>query len=167
MKNFFLSLLITSMIIPQIGLSQTHENHNHEKATAAVPHGKSWKPVNKFSAPKSEAQSGNNIVATPPLTNVLNGVSFYTMNSVCNSEKVILIKLINSNNYPVKVSWKVSEATPAVVVEIPAKTDFEGQCSTGSNDANKANLVVKMPQKSEKEAMEKQVFSSLTVSELK
>lgn len=151
-------------MIPQIGWSQNHENHNHENVTVTTPKIESWKPLNKFANPNSLEQS--NVAAPAPLINVLNGVSFYSMNSVCNSEKVILLKLINSNNYPVKVAWKMKSNAPEVIVEVPAGTDYEGNCTIADKDKNKAKLVIMMPHDADKDEINKYVYSHLTVSRL-
>ena len=72
---------------------------------------------------------------------MLNGVSFYSKNSECNSEKVVLLKLINTNNYPVKISWQMSPNTPKENIIVPALKDYEGSCSV--KDKNKAKLMIK------------------------
>lgn len=162
-KTLF-TILLVIMIIPQIGWSQNHETHDHDNVTVVTPKKEPWKPVNKFAAPNSVEQSS--IAAPAPLINVLNGVSFYSMTSMCNSEKVILLKLINSNNYPVKVAWQMKSTAPEVVVEVPAGTDYEGNCTIADKDKNKAKLVIMMPQDADKDEIKKYVFSHLTVSRL-
>lgn len=129
---------------PQIGWSQNRETYDHDNATVATPKKESWQPINKFTSPV-----GSTVAAPAPLINVLNGVSFYSMTSICTSEKVILLKLINSNNYPVQVAWQMSPESTVVLIEIPASTDFEGSCSNIGKDKNKDKLIIKMPEKSE------------------
>ena len=139
------------MIIPQIGSAQNHEGHNHSTQTATLKV-ESWQPINKF----ADAEKNTAAVAAP-LINVLNGVSFYSMTDACNSEKVILLKLINSNNYPVLLKWRMSSELPLVVVEIPASSGVEGSCSNNE-------LMVKVLEESEMAKAVKYAFEHLSVS---
>lgn len=152
------------MIIPQFGWSQNHETHGNEKTSAATANEGPWKPINKFATPKNGTQYGSVEVETTTLTNVLNGVSFYSKNSICESEKIIVLKLINSNNYSVKVIWQIKPDAPKTVIEIPANSDFEGSCSVTDKDENKSKLIIKIPQESDKEEIKKYVFSHITVT---
>lgn len=159
-KTFRSVVLITTIITSLTGFSQNH-NYEHENSTVAVPHGESWMPVNEFNAQTAEKPSGNVIIAPAPLTNMLENVTFYTMESVCNSKKVILLKLINSNDYAVEVEWQTSPSSPKVVVTIPARKDYEGSCA--SSDKNIAKLVIDAPDESEKQIIQKYVFKTIKV----
>ena len=153
-------VIITILITSLTGFSQNH-NHEHEKATAATPHGESWMPVNKFTPHTHDEPSGNTIIAPAPLTNMLEGVTFYTMKSVCNSKKVILLKLINTNESAVEVEWQLTPTSKKVVESIPAKKDYEGSCS--STDKNISKLVIEAPNESEKNTIKKHVFKTIKV----
>lgn len=166
MKSFrTIVTVLLVIIIPQIGWSQNHETHDHDNATVATPKKDLWKPFNKFPNSEIKIQSENNTESIPPFINVLNGVSFYSTNSVCNSEKVILLKLINTNTFPVQVAWQMSTESNKVIVEIPASTDFEGSCSDFGKDKNKDKLIMKMPEKSEIEKVEQYVIKHLSVTQ--
>lgn len=161
-KTFRSVVLITILITSLTGFSQSHE---HEKSTAATPHGESWMPVNKFAPHTHDEPSGNTIIAPAPLTNMLEGVTFYTMKSVCNSKKVILLKLINTNESDVEVEWQLTPTSKKVVVSIPARKDYEGSCS--STDKNISKLVIEAPDESEKNAIKKHVFKTIKVKKIK
>jgi len=163
-KTFRSVILITIIITSLTGFSQNH-SHEHEKSTAANPHAESWIPVNKFNAQTSEKPSGNTVSAPAPLTNMLEGVTFYTMKSVCNSKKVILLKLINTNESDVEVEWQLTPTSKKVVVSIPARKDYEGSCS--STDKNISKLVIDAPDESEKNAIKKHVFKTIKVKKIK
>lgn len=75
--------------------------------------------------------------------NVQNNVAFFTQKSDCNSKQVVLVKVVNSNTYPVNLSYQISAETPVVEVKIPASITLEGTCS--STDANLVKLVVDFP----------------------
>lgn len=143
------------------GWSQTEVKHT----SVAVPDGESWLPINKFSAPARTAQTGNTLAAEQPLTNVLNGVSFYRMKSNCNATAVGLLKVINTNSYPVTISWERGPGTGVESVIIPAKQSAEGTCS--SEDPVRAKLVFTLPTGPDKEQVNKFFLSSIRVTESK
>jgi len=160
-KKILFILMASSLIIPQFGISQTE----NKQATAAFSSGESWRPINKFDEPKNNIQTSNNIAVAAPLTNVLNGVSFYSKNSECNAEKVVILKLINSNNYDVQISWQMSPTSPKVDVIVSALKDYEGSCTT--DDKNKAKLVIIKPSESKKGEAMKYALSHISVAEVK
>lgn len=146
-------------MIPQFGWSQTIDKrtkivHAQEK--------KIWKPFNKFKDDQNIMQTNPNDVGTPVSTNIKDGVSFYSKRSQCNSENVVLLKLVNSNNYPVKVSWKLSPNTPEVFVLVPASSGLEGSCSL--NDNNLAKLIIKKPNDIDKKEIKKYALSHINVA---
>lgn len=106
---------------------------NHVKAQggfkeASVAHpAQSWNPV------KLGADGGN----------IQNGVEFYSQNTNCGSGKVKLVKLVNKNNYAVKVSMQSSATSSAVNIMVPASATIEGTCS--ATDGNIAKLVMTPP----------------------
>lgn len=158
-------VLLVMMILPQLGWSQNHETHDHDNITVVTPKRDLWKPFNKFPNSEIKIQSDNNIESIPPFINVLNGVSFYSTNSVCSAEKVIIMKLINTNTFPVLVTWQMSPESDKVIIEIPASTDFEGSCANIGKDKNKDKLIMKMPEKSELEKVEQYVIKHLSVTQ--
>lgn len=153
--------MASSLIAPQFGMAQTE----NKQATAAFPRGESWRPINKFNEPKSTIQTGNNIAVAAPLTNVLNGVSFYSKNSECNAEKVVILKLIDSNSHDVQISWQMSPTSLKVDVIVPALKDYEGSCTT--DDKNKAKLVIIKPSEPKKGEATKYALSHISVEKVK
>lgn len=163
-KTLF-AVLLVMMILPQLGWSQDHETHDHDNISVVTPKRDLWKPFNKFPNSEIRIQSENNTESIPPFINILNGVSFYSTNSVCSSEKVILLKLINTNTFPVLVTWQMSPESDKVIVEIPASSDFEGSCADIGKDKNKDKLIMKMPEKSEIKKVEQYVIKHLSVTQ--
>ncbi len=98
-------------------------------------------------------------------SNVMNGVEFYHRPSECNSEKVICVKLVNVNKFPVKVEWQLSPEVAKISVVVPASLEIEGNCNAENQDNNLANLVI--PKKEKTEEQKKFVFLHLTVTEIK
>lgn len=160
--NLFATVLIAIMMISQFAIGQTMNN----KYKVTKIESDSWQPINKFAPSVQEIQATANVVAVPPLTNVLNGVSFYSINSECNAKEVIVLKLINSNFYPVKVSWQMGATAPVTSVVVPASVDIEGSCPV-SRDSNKAKLTVNSPLGLDKEDIIKYALSHVTVTEVK
>lgn len=97
--------------------------------------------------------------------NVQNGVTFFNQKSDCNSQQVVLVKLINANTYPVNVSYQISAESPVVNVKMSASVTLEGTCST--TDANLVKLAINFPKdKTEEEIkkMKKYLNSHIIVS---
>lgn len=158
-KNY-IPIVFIFLMIAFTGFSQD-DNHQHSQATVArpAPGQESWLPVNNFNAPEEIEQSGNTIIAQAPLTNVLNGVHFYTMNAVCDSKKTLLLKLINLNEYPVQVEWQLNPTTSTTSVILPAMRDVVGDCL--STDENIRKLSLEIPANGELDR--DFVFSSVKV----
>ena len=151
------------MTLPQYIYSQ----NSSKQSTAASPKGNSWMPVNKFKSPTNKKQEGSEVIVTPPLINVLNGVSFYIKNTVCNTSNVVLLKLINTNNYPVKVSWQLNSKSPITFFIVPSRRVSEGACSP-SNNIETTELIIEKPSgtKAEKEKIKQFLLSSITVAQV-
>lgn len=59
---------------------------------------------------------------------IIRGVKFSTKNVSCNSQSVIIMQLINTNDFDVKISYKLSEEeSPKIIVLLAHKT-LEGSC---------------------------------------
>ncbi len=76
-------------------------------------------------------------------SNVQNGVEFYSQKTDCNGSIVNLGKLVNTNNYAVKVSYQISADSPVINVRVGASATVEGSCST--TDVNLAKLAIPLP----------------------
>lgn len=153
LKLFTLTLIL---FMVNSGIAQ-----NNKHSSAATPNGESWMPVNEFNFPEIKKQKGNTVEVPAPLKNMLDGVAFYTMNAVCNSKKVILLKLINSNDYAVDIEWQQNSSDNKIVITIPANNTYEGVCSSQNKDISK--LVIE-PDNSNKINF---VFNSVKVLKLK
>lgn len=64
--------------------------------------------------------------------NTINGVSFYNRTESCNSEDILIIKLVNKNNHPVKVKWKELSEIEKTVTLGPS-SELEGTCLAFTN----------------------------------
>ncbi len=99
--------------------------------------------------------------------NVLNLVSFYVLKTHCSSIESVLLRLVNSNKYAVKVEWQLSPESPKVHVIVPAATDMQGSCPS-VNDKNPTNLAISTPKTEEERQKIKEYFlSHLFVSQIK
>ncbi|PKP39916.1 MAG: hypothetical protein CVT98_00040 [Bacteroidetes bacterium HGW-Bacteroidetes-15] len=148
-------LVIFLFMLLQIGFSQSH---THEKAASANEG--TWKPINKFTNPSSNTTS-----EITPMVNLLNGVFFYSKNSVCEAEKVIILKLINSNNYAVTIAYQLDPILPKVIIEIPANSNYEGSCVPTKNE-NESKLIIRNTQELDKEKIQEYIFSQITVTKM-
>ena len=77
-------------------------------------------------------------------SNVQNGVEFYSQKGDCPYGIITLAKLVNTNNYAIKVTYQVSPESPIVNVLVPASGTIEGACAT--TEGNLSKLVIKMPE---------------------
>ena len=152
------------MITPQFGVSQTINKRSNNIVSEEE---QTWKPMNEFADDNNIMQTSPDDVGTPVLTNIYNGVSFYTKHCEVSSEseKIILLKLVNSNNYPIKVSWQISPSAPVIFVIVPAISEVEGSCSVVDN--NQTNLAIQIPVGTDTEEMKKYALAHLTVTEEK
>jgi hypothetical protein len=100
---------------------------------------------------------------------VRNGVEFYKQSAECNSAKTNLLKLVNTNNYAVKVSYQLSDISPVVNIMVAASATLEGAC--GVTDGNLAKLVINNPPvgKTDEEKQKNKDFfrSHIVVSQIK
>ncbi len=155
------------MIIPQIGVSQTinKRSNNLQNVDVQTTDEQAWRPINEFPNYQNMMQTSPTDVGTPVITNIKNGVSFY--NKRCNTDaQTLLIKLVNTNNYPVKVSWQISPTDPLVSVVVPALSEMEGSCSVVDNN-NQNNLAIQIPVGADNEEIKKYTISHLNVIEEK
>ena len=157
-----ITILLMLIIIPFIGFSQSISKKSKVNVTENNKT-KIWKPINKFPDKNNIMQTHPEDVGTPVLTNVKEGVSFYK--KTCESsvyEIVILLKVVNSNSYPVKISWQLSPKSPKVSVDVPANSEDEGTCSAQEGTAYK--LVLRMPLDGNVKKVKKYVISHLSVT---
>jgi hypothetical protein len=68
---------------------------------------------------------------------VLNGVSFLSKEAECNSQKIVTIKLVNANQYPVSVNYVENNGSKKSI-KIPSSSSIEGTCELFS-DLNENN----------------------------
>ena len=142
MKNVLLSLAVlflVSVITSQVNAQKTCA-HYYDKQN-------SWKPV--------KVQSDG--------TNIMNGVLFLKKSSTSISQAVIILKIINTNSYPVKIQWEESAGIIKEIV-IPANSEAVGNADTANADSNESKLVV-----SEliSEDAKQLILSTISVTELK
>ncbi|MEO8761529.1 MAG: hypothetical protein ABI388_09005 [Bacteroidia bacterium] len=126
-------------------------------------------------------------------SSVRNGIEFYTQNAGCitkksapkepiqNSsfdthyhtltpdmyitEQVDLVKLVNTNNYAVRVSYQESDFSPVINILVPPSSTIEGACD--SKDDNLAKLLIKkLPIKADDEKQKNRIKSSLAVTKI-
>lgn len=156
MKNLLVIALFAMFISPAGSYSQTA----NRQATLVMGQ-EAWAPVNKFNASANASPQGNQTTVSAPLTNVLNGVSFYSQKSNCN-ESDVLIKAINVNGYPVKLSWQVGAAAPVESIIIPASREVQGSCK--SSDPLQSKLVIKLPDSPDRKELVEYTLSHTTVT---
>ena len=91
-------------------------------------------------------------------TNVLDGVEFYAQKGDCPYGVTLLLKLVNANNYSVKVSYQASPESQIVNVLLPASATLEGSCNT--IEGNLSKLLIRVPEKKEDKQKIKQYLTS-------
>lgn len=96
-------------------------------------------------------------------SNVQNGVEFYSQKGNCNSGKVTLAKVVNTNNYAVNISYQVSPESPIISILVPASATMEGSCAV--TEGNLGKLVIKLSETGDAKNNGKQhLLSHITVS---
>jgi hypothetical protein len=145
-RNLVAVFIVAAMMQPLLSNAQTASHkespvakHNEEKA--------GWQPV------KLDDKGSN----------VQNGVEFYSQKGECANGKVTLAKVVNTNNYAVKIAYQVSPESPMVNVLVPASTTMEGSCAI--TDGNLGKLVIKLPETGDAKKNSKQhLLSHIMVS---
>lgn len=129
-------------ILTFISISTALLSFGQIERTVARPihHSERWLPINNFDAPQSTVNEDGSINAAPPLTNVIDNVSFYSQENSCNEQAVIFMKIININAYPVDVEWQTKPDGPTVSVHVPARKNVQGDCH--EEDENLIKLIV-------------------------
>ena len=128
-QNIFVSLIVMALFLPFIGKAQGNLSW---KETTPKQEKKGWQPV---------VLDGNNN------NNVKNGVEIYAQKGDCPFGIIKLVKLVNTNNYPVRLSYQISQKDQLISVLVPAATTIEGSCA--DTEGNLAKLVIRMPEESE------------------
>lgn len=62
-------------------------------------------------------------------SNTFNGVEFLKKNEGCNSEDLIILKLVNQNNHSVEVKWTNKDGSKSTI-NLNASSEIEGSCSS-------------------------------------
>jgi hypothetical protein len=158
------TLILLFMIIPFIGFSQSMNKIAEVKATRAIQE-QIWKPINKFPDYNNMMQTSPDDVGTPVLINIKNGVSFYKKSCESDTEKIGLLKVVNSNNYSVQISWQLNSSSDYVSVVIPSLSEIEGMCSV-SKDENVSKLSISIPIDADTKEIVKYFHSHLQITKL-
>ena len=132
------------IILTFIFVSATLFSYSQTERTVARPANPSqrWLPVNYFDAPQSTLNPDGSINAAPPLTNVIDNVSFYSQENSCDDQEVIFMKIININDYPVDVEWQTKPDGPVTTVHVPAKRNIQGACHNEDNNLIKLTVPI-------------------------
>ena len=123
------------------------------------------RPVRQGGSIEKQKTEWNTFKVDEKGNNAISGVEFFSKKGFCNSEKVNFVKLINTNNYAVKVSYQISAESEVVYVTVPASVTIEGSCE--ATDGNVSKLVIKALESDEaKQKAKVYMRSHLTVSKL-
>jgi hypothetical protein len=99
-------------------------------------------------------ESGNNEIL---------GVSFLKQKTICNSENVFLIKLVNTNSFQVKVVYQLFENGPLQTILLEPYSNLEGSCDL--KPELKELMVIKIP--NDNKTYFKYVISHISVFQVK
>ena len=98
--------------------------------------------------------------------NVFNGVAFFRKEGECNTNKVVLLKIVNTNKFPVKVQWQESaDLTKSIV--IPSSTSIEGKCNSGFSDSAESKLAILKSKIDQEEKTKEYFLFTLVITEVK
>lgn len=126
---------------------------------------RSQNPVYKEATLARPAEFWNFVKLSDDGSNVRGGVQFYVHDAECGSENVKLLKLVNRNQYVVKVTYQLSAASSVVSFVVPPSASIEGSCKPA--DENLAKLALKIPVANTDEEKKKSIDfirSHITVS---
>lgn len=144
-KGCFVAIFCAMLLLP--GLTKGQAMNKRSDSSSAT-----WKPLKL-----NEAGS-----------NAIGKVLFFSQKSTCNAEEVLLLRVVNPNNYPVKVQWQISPDGPVMEEVVPASTDVLGYCPS-DKDKKKTGLILTNIPKTEGEKQKARAYfiSHLTVTEIK
>ena len=100
----------------------------------------SQNPVYKKATVSHPSELWQSLNLSKEKTNIIDGVQFYSFDTECNKSKVTLVKLINTNKYPVNLSYQLTANSPVIQLSIPASFSIEGSCS--STNENEKKLII-------------------------
>ena len=113
-NKYLYAVLFVLFLMKTVVFSQTA----HLEASLAHP-AEAWKPF-KIGSDGS---------------NVKDNVEFYKMVTDCGGKKTIILKVLNKNNFAVRVSYQKNSTSPKQIVEIPALKALDGWCGATGNEA--------------------------------
>ena len=121
----------------------------------------------KFSsvAKKSNVPFWEPVAVVAGGANILSGVEFYSKSAECDQVSSDLVKLINTNNYSVKIAFQIEKSGPVQYVRVPANATIEGVCNAA--DPNIAKLIFHLGAGDMARKAKEFIISSLVVSEFK
>jgi hypothetical protein len=99
-------------------------------------------------------------------SNVINGVQFYAHKEICNSKEITLIRLVNTNTYPARVTYQMGSEQPLIHIRIPGSTSIEGSCSPPDENVSKLVISFEGLNKTEKHELIEFMIAHIAVSKL-
>lgn len=98
-------------------------------------------------------------------TNNMNGVLFFKKNNICNSQNVIVLEVVNLNNYDVIIKWQESAFIFKEII-LPASTSLVGNCKSADLTSTESKLVFYKTASADLKNVAKQALSTLTVTKV-
>ena len=96
-------------------------------------------------------------------TNLLDGVEFYKKTISTAMKALIIVKVVNTNSYAVKIQWEESAGVITEMI-IPANSSAEGNADSVNKDSNESKLV--LPKTLTDEA-KRLMLSTISVTQVK
>ena len=139
-------LLLFAIIFPAITPAQqtaASSKYNFES--------NGWKPVKM-------SKDGN--------SNIEKGVVFFNKAGTCNSDKVVLLKVVNLNKYAVEIHWQESPDISKTII-VPGSTEVEGKCDNADKECTESKLVLLKAKQDKDKKVKQYILSTLEISEVK
>lgn len=123
-----------------------------------------WNPVNEFKDYNNLMQKSPSDSGTPVITNIKEGVLFYS--KACNIDtQMIVMKLVNSNQYTTKVSWKKAPNMDAEYIVLLPSSEIEGSCNLSLNEVQN-KLIFQIQDKEKFQELKKYIISTIEIKKV-
>lgn len=94
------------------------------------------------------------------------GVEFYTTTNLCGNDTMLLIRIVNSNTYPVNIQWQ-DASQKTISFDVPASSVVEGVCNAAANTAESYLVFQKSMLKKDNNKLGNSLQSTLKISKVK
>jgi hypothetical protein len=97
--------------------------------------------------------------------NTVKGVLFFQKEGVCDSDDVVIIKVVNLNKYSVKIQWQQGSEIPKAII-VPASSEALGKCDADDLTSSQSKLNYSKRERDKEGNAKHIIFSTLEITEV-